>query len=506
MTGEGTIQAVLAGEARWAVVTGDCLDVMRAMPDASVDSIVTDPPAGISFMNAAFDDDRGGRDAWIAWLRERLAEALRVLKPGGHALVWAIPRTSHWTGMAIELAGFEVRDCVSHLFGSGFPKSLNLSKAIDRAVGAKRKVVGKRTLTGNAAQTTKEKGGTYAAATDSRGAAPIEVPVTEPATPEAKAWDGWGTALKPAVEFWFLCRKPIAAKSIARQVLATGTGALNVDACRVAGMESTRRDTGTKAIWGDTGRVFGGSDSGRYPANLVLSHSPSCVLVGERKVKAAPPWNDNRGPSTFTGTETSPVHHSDADGTETVPLWVCVPGCAVRALDETSGEHPASGRPSVLGKSYWKTGFGDYGSSPRTSDYMDTGGTSRFFNVFPGDPFIYAAKASRGERENGLEHRGHRKVNDGRDTPIDNPFQRGESARQNTHPTVKSIFLMRFLCRLVTPPGGIILDLFTGSGSTGVACSAEGFRFVGIELEAEYAAIARDRIRGDAPLFNVVAQ
>ena len=142
MTAPAAIADVLAGRARWAVECGDALAVLPTLPDACVEAVVTDPPAGISFMDREWDRDRGGRDAWIAWLASVMRECLRVLKPGGHALVWALPRTSHWTATACEDAGFEIRDRIAHLFGSGFPKSLSVGKAIDKAAGAEREVVG----------------------------------------------------------------------------------------------------------------------------------------------------------------------------------------------------------------------------------------------------------------------------------------------------------------------------------------------------------------------------
>ena len=129
---------------------GDCLEVLATLPDCLVDAIVTDPPAGIAFMGKAWDRDKGGKAEWVQWMQSVAAQCLRVIKPGGHALVWAIPRTSHWTGDAWEEAGWQVRDKIYHVFGSGFPKSLDVSKAIDKAAGAEREVVGERKLTGKA--------------------------------------------------------------------------------------------------------------------------------------------------------------------------------------------------------------------------------------------------------------------------------------------------------------------------------------------------------------------
>ena len=172
---------------------GDCLEYMKSQPDNFFDSIVTDPPAGISFMGKDWDKDKGGRDAWIAWMTVIASEAYRVLKPGAHALVWALPRTSHWTATAWEDAGFEVRDRVSHLFGSGFPKSHNISKAIDKMAGAEREILGESPY--NARRPNPPVSERYAQAGHKAN-------ITAPATPEAQQWDGWGTALKPCMEDW----------------------------------------------------------------------------------------------------------------------------------------------------------------------------------------------------------------------------------------------------------------------------------------------------------------
>jgi site-specific DNA-methyltransferase (adenine-specific) len=428
-------------------------------------------------MGKTWDHDKGGRDQWIAWLEERMREALRVLKPGAHALVWALPRTSHWTATALENAGFEIRDRLAHIFGSGFPKSLDIGKGIDRLAG-------------------------YG---------------------HAQRWDGWGTALKPAVEDWWLVRKPIKG-SIVRSVLGHGTGALNIDACRVEhaspddlaahqGMVSAIKARGGTMdnSWANHSDLSGASDvntAGRWPSHLLLSHAEGCERIGSKRVKAAPAWNDNRSPSLFTGETTSPVHHSDADGFETVDAWQCVEGCPVRMLDEQSGERTSGGNgvnprtrtPSVA--SFDRQGI------DTSQHFGDSGGASRYFTSFA--PFFYTAKATREDREKGCEYlpvktpgemTGRIDGSKGLESPRAGAG-RG-SKRRNDHPTVKSTDLMRWLVRLITLPGGIVLDPFAGSGSTGVACSAEGFRFVGFELSEAYAAIARARIIGDCPLFNV---
>lgn len=391
---------------------GDCADALKTLPDNSVDALVTDPPAGISFMGKHWDDDKGGRKQWCAWMEGIMREAIRVMKPGAHGLVWALPRTSHWTATALEDAGFEIRDVITHLFGSGFPKSLDVSKAIDEAAGAEREVVGMRTY----ADGQEYNGG--AASGRSAGVQGNKVQrgpslETAPATDAAKQWQGWGTALKPANEHWILVRKPCSEKTVAANVLRWNTGALNIDASRI---EGPKRDPGF--VSGRPGSMFqegnpGICDNkGRFPANLVLSHSEYCT--------------ENQ----------------------------CDIECAIKMLDAQSGTLKSGGgiKNPVGGALTWKKS-----SNHTDSGYQQpsSGGASRFF---------YCAKVSSGER--------------------------GDS----THPTMKSQKLMRYLSRLITPPGGTVLDPFMGSGSTGLAAKSEGFSFIGIEREEEYFRIAKARI------------
>ena len=361
---------------------GDCLEVLKRLTANSLDSLVTDPPAGISFMGKAWDDDKGGRDQWVAWMTSVMAECLRVLKPGAHGLVWAIPRTSHWTMTALENAGFEVRDVVTHLFGTGFPKSLDVSKAIDKAAGAEREKIGSVTKSvgdhhydsGSKMGRFGSKAGVYSQ---------VEIPVTSPATPEAQQWQGWGTALKPACEFWVLVRKPCSEKTVAANVLKWGTGALNIDAARTNGKPNT---------------PVASASSGRFPSNLVLDEE------------------------------------------------------AAQALDEQSGQLSQCGGPKKTTHDSGMFGIGTPGRIYREENR----GASRFF---------YVAKASKSDK-----------------------------GADNTHPTVKSTALMSYLIKLVTPPKGIVLDPFMGSGSTGVSAKREGFKFIGIESEKAYFKTAEARV------------
>jgi site-specific DNA-methyltransferase (adenine-specific) len=389
------------------VIEGDCLQVMRELEDCSIDAIVTDPPYGLGFMGKAWDELPPGEE----WGRE----CLRVLKPGAHLLAFGGSRTYHRLACAVEDAGFEVRDQIMWLYGSGFPKSLNVGKAIDKAAEAEREVVG--IADGG--------DGTRLAMNDAPGngrakdylSGPYKL--TIPSTPEAEKWEGWGTALKPAHEPIVVARKPLAG-TVAANVLEFGTGALNVDGCRIehdgTGSLGTVNKSDSRSLYGSFGDEDGETPgsvrnpAGRWPANIVLDEE------------------------------------------------------AGRLLDEQSGERPGGAYREQRGEGQ-ATGFGEGRPTPGGARAMgDSGGASRFF---------YCAKASKGERNAGLH---------------------SEQRAANYHPTVKPISLMRYLVRLVTPPGGVILDPFLGSGTTGCAAALEGFEFVGIEREPEYVKIAEARI------------
>ena len=457
----------------WRVIEGDCIEAMAAMDEASVDAIVTDPPYGLEFMGKEWDrlgavPDRGpgprGRNAFggwhgsagsasgvQAWHHRWAVEALRVLKPGGHLVSFGGTRTYHRLTCGLEDAGFEIRDCLAWLFGSGFPKSLDVSKAIDKANGAEREVVG---VNPNGGRTGTSMFGQVV--TDG-----TDMVWTVPATPDAERWKGWGTALKPAFEPIVLARKPLAG-TVAANVLAHGTGALNVDGCRIELAELAEGETGADVYNGPTGPGFSmdgtraipaievtGNDLGRWPANVLLDENAADLLDEQTgEVGAAAP----------------------VKGTE--PMAPAFSGNLYGAPAKGSDAHPF---------------------------YADRGGASRF---------MYVAKADRAEREHGLQHRTRKALlwSSGEQSP--GTFQADGTNREvaNHHPTVKPIALMTWLVRLITPPGGLVLDPFMGSGSTGIAALREGFDFIGVEREPEYVAIARDRIIGDAPLLNVGAE
>jgi site-specific DNA-methyltransferase (adenine-specific) len=412
----------------YAFLIGDCIEVLAGAEVEEVDAVVTDPPAGIGFMGKEWDDfrrarnpndtnrdnvfgrqsargpeiGRRSRDAFVYWLKERLCACYRVLKPGGHILVWAIPRTSHWTGLAIEDAGFEVRDRVSHFYGQGFPKGGMVSKNIDKRLGVEPTIIGEnpnhRPVSGV------EYEGVYA------GGNTGSKHLTTPTSSEAKQWDGWASNLKPACEDWWLARKPFKG-SLVSNILKYGTGALNIEACRILTDEKLTRKLG-KTTESDSGwksvkrSEIAGKEGGRWPANITF----------------------------------------DAE--------------AAAMLDEQSGNTKPHGKPARTSR--YGGMFGNEQKATGLNQYEDAGGASRFF---------YCAKATKKERNAGLLE-----------------------GTDNDHPTVKSIELMRWLIRLITPPGGVVLDPFMGSGSTGVASVQEGFEFVGIDEDAHYVDLAKQRI------------
>lgn len=393
---------------------GDCLEVMRAMPSNSVDSIVTDPPYGLSFMGKKWDYDVPSVEIW--------AECLRVLKPGGHLLAFAGTRTQHRMACRIEDAGFEIRDMIAWVYGSGFPKSHNVGKSIDREAGAQREVVGKA-VAGSAPLKrghVNASGGGLSVGTERSP----EYDITAPATDAARQWQGWGTALKPALEPITVARKPLVGTVVAN-VLEHGTGALNIDASRIPTHDK---------LGGGAGKA---QNAGK-------------IHEGWRR-----PWmNDLAAAEAFAERVRANVARSEELG-----RW---PANLIHdGSDEVLAAFPAHAGASAPVKGT---------EASRASVGRVTGERERVAGAFHGDTgsaarFFYCAKTSKKDRGEG-----------------------------NVHPTVKPTDLMAYLCRLVTPPGGAVLDPFMGSGSTGKAAVREGFRFIGIEREADYLRIATARI------------
>ena len=483
---------------RFTLYQGDNREILPTLPENSVDAIVTDPPYELGFMGKSWDA------SGVAFDPAMWREAMRVLKPGGHLLAFSGSRTYHRIAVAIEDAGFEIRDQIMWIYGSGFPKSLDISKAIDKSDAAQMrrerdlKFTAWMRSTGLKAReideiTSSNMGGHYLTEKEQPAVATAEmfdklrpylpeVPewveqmvrertiesenfkkrevlgiqenamsgwnmdgttkfvnrdITAPATTEAEAWAGWGTALKPAHEPVVVARKPLIG-TVADNVLTYGTGGLNIDGARVGTTVETWPASRSYAPGqmqpGHSGKteLTGDAPSGRWPANVIHDGSEEVLEL----------FPNSKG-GVFPAKRGNAVNTSFASG------------------QETEGGFRAMG---------------------------DDGSAARFF---------YCAKTSKRDRNEGLEDFEAIRIHDGREeggVGGSNPRNRSNNYRQNHHPTVKPTDLMRYLCRLVTPKGGIVLDPFTGSGSTGKAAIYEGFNFIGIEMTDEYLPIAKARI------------
>lgn len=560
---------------------GDCLKVLKSLPSNSIDSLVTDPPAGIAFMGKEWDEDKGGSKNWIKWLSDVMSEAKRVMKPGAHGLVWAIPRTSHWTASALEQAGFEIRDTVCHIFGSGFPKSLSVEKALEKQgmlcqcsahetkthmSGVRNNIstqkqnssqqsevlqwdllrrmeseksesnkafeedsssrsdrldsgftdtselendrgikssMGRGSLRGTSeglrddqeagtseseAQrlragthigygdsprpiTQAEGSGSSSESQDTRqsdrksetiqrsqdslvGASQGRLHCSECGKRKRETIKGIGSALKPAVEFWWLIRKPIEEDTVAKNVLKHGTGGINIDASRIGFLSAADKTKsarpGHAIIEGAESMFMGKSQikhgeqhpQGRFPANLLLSHNSDCVELC---------------------TEGCPVAELDRQS------GVLKSGNLLPGHKRGDGSNVAYGGGGIIEKAYGG----------------DTGGASRFFQTF-----AYVPKPSKREKNLGCEGLPETKSG-GMSGIIDSTLLTGSGNVRNTqnsnhHPTVKSTKLMSYLLNMVTPPDGVVLDCFGGSGTTMIAAHQCKFDSILIEQQTEY--------------------
>jgi DNA modification methylase len=420
------------------IIQGNCLEVLTQLEDNSIDAIVTDPPYELGFMGKSWDNT-GIANNPLMW-----AECLRVLKPGGHLLAFSGTRTYHRMAVAIEDAGFEVRDMIEWIYSTGFPKSLNIGKAVDKLQGNEREIVGEQKLMGTARRM---KGGNF---NDFGGEDTADVVSLTKGTSE---WEGWGTALKPAHEPICMARKPLAEKTVAENCLKYGTGGINIDESRVgysSEYDKKHQDDIQKGqLNADNGKFFGGNGQsissgnlqGRFPANLIHDNSEE--------------------------------------------VRECFPESKSGAMNGIYKNTMMKGEPGVRD-----------GKEIYLHQEASSGNASRFFKSI-----IYQAKASKSERNKGCEeleekeridyggfHSEQGLINNNR-----NPENRKPTT--NNHPTVKPIALMEYLIKMVTPKGGIVLDPFAGSGSTLVAAKQNGFQYVGIELDKDYCIIAESRLK-----------
>ena len=450
------------------LLLGDCLEKLKELDDNSVDSIVTDPPYGLSFMGKDWDHIKATQETksqvvkglgagmkmttladnieFEKWVTEWSMECYRVLKPGGYMLAFGGSRMYHRLASGVENAGFEIRDQMMWVYGSGFPKSRDIGKDIEKIkVGGIKNLKQVGTKQGIKVETGTS-GYSYSkeyVAGKSMGGKQIsgDIPVYE----ITNEWGGWGTALKPAHEPIVMARKPISEKTVGNNVLEWGVGGINIDGCRISHNEPIRvkkAQEGGNKVYGQSGRYEDTTElkpEGRFPANIIFDEE------------------------------------------------------AGKLLDEQSGISKQSGK-LYEGKDS-KTSFGQIKSSAVNTNYGDIGGASRFF---------YCPKTNKSDRNEGLDDfetkksssmPGRRNAEDMSSSKIDNDVTgRFVTLRQNVHPTVKPTDLMAYLIRLVTPKGGIVLDPFMGSGSTGKAAVREGMDFIGIERENEYFQIAEARI------------
>ncbi|WP_371817358.1 DNA methyltransferase [Myxococcus sp. CA051A] len=439
---------------RAALLLGDSAHVARVLAPNSIDAIVTDPPAGIGLMNHAWDSDRGGRQAWVTWLAGILREALGVLKPGGHALVWALPRTSHWTATALEDAGFEVRDIVMHLFGTGFPKSLDVSQAIDK----------QRVCLDDVRLVTRW----IAEMRDRAGLTNARIDAAFGLNGMAGHWTSQGSQPEvPSKTHWPTLLELLGVDEVPEPIRAL-----------VERLVSEKGKPGPN--W------FRRSITGHHPraaaGQLWLASTGLKADLSSRERRDEPATEAARQWRGW-GTALKPAAEH----------WIL----ARKPLTSTVAANVLQHGTGALNIDACRLPRQDRAAWPahvtfdeEASDMLPSG-TSRFF---------YIAKPSRAERDAGCAQLPLRSGAESHASMDGSAGLNAPRAKEdvgegrNSHPTVKSVALMRWLCRLVTPPGGAVLDLFAGSGTTGLAALAEGFGFIGIEREPEYLALAKARL------------
>lgn len=430
------------------VYKADVFDKLPEFDNNSIEAVVTDPPYNLKFMGKSWDD-KGGPKEFQEWNERWASIAYDKLKPGGYMIVFSGTKTYHRMVSGVEDAGFEIKDMIEWMYGTGFPKSYNIGKNI-----------------------------------------------------KSDNWQGWGTALKPAHEPLILVQKPREG-TYCNNIKKYACGGLNIDECRAKTNDSLNGGaTNSENAVVDEGdfnrpwmhneekikehqekmkkKVKHAESLGRFPANLILSHHPDCEYQGSKRIESGP--SPDQASNAKAKSKYRPEQgdyqaqgplYADEDGKETVEDWDCIPSCPVRAMNEQSGElHPSGNKNKNLteeGDSVF--GIGIHGIS-QTTDYKDKGGAARYFNQFhfrDEDFFKYTAKASKSERTC--------------DGNVD-----------NDHPTVKPLELMKWLIRLITPSEGIVVDPFCGSGTTLIAAYEQDFNFIGIDRDERAVEIAKKRL------------
>jgi len=453
------------------LLVGDCVEQMKTLEENSVDAIVTDPPYGLEFMGKAWDGF-GTPLGFQTWTEQWAREAYRVLKPGGHLLAFGGTRMYHRLAAGIEDAGFEVRDTLMWLYGSGFPKSLDVSKAIDKAAGANREIVGSK-IGMPGYSLTDGKGGLYGDGFGANGSGEDECRITAPSTDAAKTWQGWGTALKPAVEPIVLARKPLIG-TVAENVLTHGTGALNIDATRIGTTVETwpvsRSYAPGQMQPGGSGNTqpAGSAPSGRWPANILLDEEAAAMLDEQSGVSTSPAPVFQK--SVSVGLYGPEKHH-----------------------DRLSTHHGDSGGASRFfyvakaGRSERNFGLDGFAATRRATSY---GSMKKPQCNVCGTRAIDWEKTKIGPSCGHDDWKFVEQTADGKHPG--NP-------ERNIHPTVKPVDLMAYLIRLVARKDSVILDPFLGSGTTAIAAIQEGVRWIGCEREPDYVKIIQGRISAAQP-------
>jgi len=420
---------------KYELKLGDNAETLKQYPDNHFDSIVTDPPYGIEFMGKDWDKHTGALETWN--------ECFRVLKPGGHILAFSASRTYHHLATNIESVGFEIRDQIMWLYGSGFPKSHNIGKAVDKKLGNKRKFVGQnQDIIKKQAKDLREGKrkilDSFKAGEPNRnnGFKTVSADITKGNT----EWEGWGTALKPAHEPIVMARKPLSEKTIVDNVLKHGTGGINIDECRVGTDEklsigsNNRKNANVNFGMKNDKKKQKQNEQGRFPANIIHDGS-------EEVLEGFPETGKSAGGRSYQNT--NKMYEGGWDGGEGSKI---------------------------------DPGFGDSGSAAR---------------------FFYCPKASKKERNAGCgdmegEVRFASTNESGKMLP--SKLNEPHKVKGNYHPTVKPVALMKYLITLITPKGGKVLDPFNGSGSTGMACVELGYEYTGCELDPDYIEISKARI------------